>query len=763
MADKRKQMTPKQMNSMLGDINDKMNSLYRDTYHSDISNKRDLDGITRDIEDNISQIINRNGETDIANISKLYSRMKLKNATSDKDFQNSVVDLFSDTSVTNSILSTYTENKWVRDLDNEIDTVCRYMPTLEEALKAKMDAVLTSDCFNKEYLNVDTLSATDEKQAIVSTNVEKIKKDYDLENFLRECYYDTAKYGEEFIYCVPYNRVFATLLNNKNLLNKSIRSTTDLYSESYIVENNVIIDDEAYKLAESALGLDASKCTSLKVVFDKSKVLKSAIDGNSKIAKLAESGFCESAINAFAEQANAISEAKGKPSLDTIFKDGQLEVPDFSDDSANDGFILDTKEVKPNQLKVPGAVLKTLKHENIIPIYIDNTCLGYYYLEFSNGDGYDLYKNMMDTYSSVSYGTPLTRATSDVSAKSKKDNMIAYLSGQLAENIDKQFINANIDLKKEIYSILQNNDIFNNVQTAGAIRVTYLSPEDVIHMKFMEDKDTHRGISDLLKGLIPAKLYACLYITNTIGTLTRGQDKRVYYVKQNVEQNIAQTMMNTIVQIKKNNFGIRQIENMNSILNITGRFNDFVIPVGPSGDAPISFEVMQGQEFNPNTDLMEQLENMAINSTGIPIDFLNTRQSPDFATQITSTNAKVLREVYTRQAMCEYFFSKILNKIYFCEYGENLDLKVILPTPMFLMLTNMSQLLDNIRTYAEAIANFEYFGNGDDVEDKKSMFIRKVMRSKLASYIKIDEIDRIKTMVDLEYIENKKNEDESGM
>ena len=282
-------------------------------------------------------------------------------------------------------------------------------------------------------------------------------------------------------------------------------------------------------------------------------------------------------------------------------------------------------------------------------------------------------------------------------------------------------------------------------------------------MKFMEDKDTHRGISDLLKGLIPAKLYACLYITNTIGTLTRGQDKRVYYVKQNVEQNIAQTMMNTIVQIKKNNFGIRQIENMNSILNITGRFNDFVIPVGPSGDAPISFEVMQGQEFNPNTDLMEQLENMAINSTGIPIDFLNTRQSPDFATQITSTNAKVLREVYTRQAMCEYFFSKILNKLYFCEYGENLDLKVILPTPMFLMLTNMSQLLDNIRTYAEAIANFEYFGNGDDVEDKKSMFIRKVMRSKLASYIKIDEIDKIKTMVDLEYIENKKNEDENEM
>ena len=90
--------------------------------------------------------------------------------------------------------------------------------------------------------------------------------------------------------------------------------------------------------------------------------------------------------------------------------------------------------------------------------------------------------------------------------------------------------------------------------------------------------------------------------------LTRGQDKRVYYVKQSVEQNIAQTLLNVIDQIKKNNFNIMQIENMNSILNMTGQFNDYVIPVGMSGDPPINMEVLQGQDINPQNEFMDKLE-----------------------------------------------------------------------------------------------------------------------------------------------------------
>ncbi len=44
---------------------------------------------------------------------------------------------------------------------------------------------------------------------------------------------------------------------------------------------------------------------------------------------------------------------------------------------------------------------------------------------------------------------------------------------------------------------------------------------------------------------------------------------------------------------------------MKNVLNILGRFNDFVIPTDNSGNAPVQFEAMQGQQIDPQTDAME--------------------------------------------------------------------------------------------------------------------------------------------------------------
>ena len=94
----------------------------------------------------------------------------------------------------------------------------------------------------------------------------------------------------------------------------------------------------------------------------------------------------------------------------------------------------------------------------------------------------------------------------------------------------------------------------------------------------------------------------------------------MYYVKQSVEQNIAKTMLKTINEIKKSNFGVRQVENINNVLNITGRFNDYIIPRSADGTSPIEFEVMQGQQIEIKTELLNLLEESAINITGVPIE-----------------------------------------------------------------------------------------------------------------------------------------------
>ena len=263
-----------------------------------------------------------------------------------------------------------------------------------------------------------------------------------------------------------------------------------------------------------------------------------------------------------------------------------------------------------------------------------------------------------------------------------------------------------------------------------------------------------------MQGLIPAKLFTCLYITNVTGILTRGQDKRVYYVKQTVESNISQTLLNVINQIKKSNFGIRQIQNLNNILNITGRFNDYVIPVGQSGDAPIQFEVMPGQQFEINSDLYNMLEEMAVNSTGIPLELVQSRNSPDFATQFTSSSIKVLRLVFGRQAIVEEFMNKVCTKIYNCEYDENIAVETELPPPMIMNITNTSQMISSTKDYVQQIADYEFDGeNGDTVEQEKAIFTKKMMRSLLASYIKISTIERYREEAKIEAMQNKEDEE----
>lgn len=751
MAEKKKSRfgNIKAINSTLNTINSLMDGIYKTTYNSDRKSGEVIDKITDDIESNISNIIARNNMGDVSNVSKLYSRLKLQDIQSDKDIVKGVESLFEDPSVTMDILSLYTENRWIKELDIEYDTILKYMPRLQEALQAKKENVLSSDNFAKDFLNetsLDASSSTD--QALFATRMKSLKEKYKLQSFYEDMYDNVAKYGEEFIYCVPYSKAISQLLKNKvNTQNSS--TGINGVNEVSIIENCIIKNTDLYEKVEGVLKANKDNNIKMpdnfKLIIDTRGFLESAFDSHAQIldnlSKLPSSVY------------ETVTEAKDFKFDNTVPE--ELELPKDFDKTSNDGFI--TVSDKNTNVKAPGCVLKRLKHENIVPIYIDNTCLGYYYIEFLAGSTYDFYVDNDHMHSRDTVGFTGVqyqgRSFSNEAINNQREKLISYFAANIAKNINANFVNNNQDLAKEIYTILKYNDVFNG-QGIESVRVSFLPESDVEHIFFKQDPVTHRGISDLYYALIPAKLYACLYITNILGTLTRGHDKRVYYVKQNVEQNIAQTMLNVINQIKRGNFGMRDIQNMNSILNITGRFNDYVIPVGPSGDPPVQFEVMQGQEFNPQTELMDKLEEMAINSTDMPIEFIQNRmQSLDFAVQATTVNAKVLRSTYKRQSILEYYLSRLQSKLYNSEYNENININCSLPAPLFLHMTNINQMIENTKQYVQSIADYEYeaTSNVEGNDAMKSIFIRNMMRNKLMAYLKLNEVDEMKKLAEIEY------------
>ena len=734
------------INQLLGGLGSGMDNVYKNTYYSDRSNSKDLNNIADGIEDKIAAIVRRNKNNDTSKVSQLYARTHLRNTVNSKDTVDAIKNLFDNNPLTDEILASYTGNKWIKDLDNEIDMVLKYCTKMMEALLLMRDAVLSADSFSKDIISAKTPAySADSDMASFEMRMGKLIKKYDIQNKLNMWYMNTSKYGEQFVYVVPYKVAIAKLLTNK-------ANTASTYG-NYLLNENGILDDKATA--------DKKKhAYSVNVEFDLSCTLKSCIES----AKISNN-IVKQGTYSLNEALNEVSSIHKKTKLDITIPN-ELEVPkELRDDTSTDGLLHNSsRTVSPSELKVRGAVIKALKRENVIPLYVDDdVCLGYYYLEFTDDQlANDLYANMSTQYSDGSITTATSTATTGLEGmqqvtrnaveEKKVNDMIRHLSATISKELNNRFINANQDLTKEIYAILLHNDIYNAKRGLLDVRISFLPEEDVLRLAYNIDPDTHRGISDCLDGLIPAKLLSCLYITDTLGKLTRGQDKRVYYVKQTIDTNISQTLLNVINQIKKGNFGIRQIQNLNKILNITGRYNDYVIPVGPSGDAPVQFEVMPGQQFDIDTDLYNMLEEMAVNSTGVNIELVQNRNSPDFATQFTSTSIKVLRTVFHRQGITETFLSKLLTKIYACEYEEEpVEVEAQLPPPMFLTLTNTSQLLQNANDYSTAIATYEYEGDSDpNVDVKRAKFIRKMNRHLLASYVKSSLVDRLKEAVELE-------------
>lgn len=797
--DKETKKANRRIAAIMQGVSDNVDGLYRNTYMANPQSSKDIKDLTARINDNIDNIVNRNMDIyGMPSVSKLYSRIAASNK-SEKDITDSLETMFDNGLMTDDLYGMFMSNRYLKELDNEIDTVCKYMPKLEEALQVQKDCVLSADHFSKDFLNLIPIGVTDTTTSAFNERIADLKRKYKLPQLVEEIYEDISKYGEKFIYRVPLSVAIGRLLATKPdtqliapgslkegadeqqsdsefflfTMKESASEFIDINTNAHIQQESAVIISEAAttssgksntvpdgKLVTSPI-LNKNESFNIAVEICRSNIIESAVrntqSGIKKRERFSENSLVqtEQAAKFFSEADNSNMEAKGNINIGADRKDTRI--------IANDGLVTG-KRFEPVNVRAPGCVIKKLPRDHVVPIYIEDLCMGYYFFELRTMDDSESFMGFKNIL-----GDPLTNMRGDHRTafntvdNQRQDQTIKYVAGQLSKFIDKQFVNSNQDIAKEIYMILKYNDLF-NTPSIDRIKVTFVPPEDMVHFYFRQDPITHRGISDLDKALIPGKIYSSLYITTSIGTLTRGQDKRVYYVKQTVDTNIAQTLLNTISQIKQGNFGIRQFQNINNILNITGRFNDFVIPTSASGEAPIQFEIMPGQNIEAPTELMDALEEMAINSTGIPIEIIQARQSVDYAMQLTMSSSKVLRFCYKRQELYQDLLREFLVPVYNYEYNESIDMRVTLPPPTFINITNANQLVDNTRNFVQSLVDVEMADEQD--EKLKATYSRELFKYYLGTHLNTtvhkDILDRAKMLTEADKGESHADNNDGG-
>ena len=70
------------------------------------------------------------------------------------------MDIMSNQALMNTMMADPEINRYIRAKDLQIDMILKYMPKLKEALNIKKDNVLSSDNFNKTFLNPTTKEST---------------------------------------------------------------------------------------------------------------------------------------------------------------------------------------------------------------------------------------------------------------------------------------------------------------------------------------------------------------------------------------------------------------------------------------------------------------------------------------------------------------------------------------------------------------------------------------------------------------------------
>ena len=730
-------------------VQNSLDNLYSKTYYSQPSNKQDLDSIKNKLDSSIDNIVSVNmNNTGKGTMSTLYSRMQQnapKFGGANDENGKKLEELINDNQVIESGLMGFINNTTtVFDYDNKIDTILKYMPRLQEALDTRKDNVLSADHFSKDFINITSSNISNDSETY-NEHIKFIKETYKVQELTDEIYENASKYGEAFVYIVPYKKAVARLLRQKN----NIRADLNIKEGSILTESgdvlsmdklpNNISEDSFRELGLDNIELECSTGCINSVVENVMKFEKVSRSLNEMSLNYESANFSEETILESAE--NIRDAVKGR--FDKTIKD-DLSFEGF-DDRGQDGLVDRDKTKRKTKddkfINVPGTIVKLLERKHVIPIYIEEYCFGYYYIEVDGpynpvGD----YDKMQDPTMSLKGSNSILSTNSMMDQSQKQNNIIRYISNQISNFIDAKFINANQDLRNEIYTVLKYN-YDNNSSHMNKIRVTFIPPDDMEHVYFNMNKDTHRGISDLNKAMFPATIYSAMYITHAIWNMTRAQDKRVYYVNQTVDTNISKTLLNTINQIKKGNFGIRQIENINHILNITGMFNDYIIPRSPGGQAPIDFEVMQGQQVEWQNEFMTSLEEMAVNSTDVPMEMIQMRNSVDYSSQLTMSSSKFLRKVYNRQSKFQSNLTRIFNKIYNNEFDDNIQLSVVLPPPMFLNITNTNQMMTNVNEYSQSVA--QLILDPDEEEPVKNEVIREINKFNLGSYLNIPELEDI--------------------
>lgn len=693
------------INNMIGQANLSMYGTDRNSDVDALNNKfQEL------LTDEIDNIKNHNDGDVTSFLSQIVSQDNKMNAQSEL-FDNQFMALSGDEySTMQSFMYDAYRNRFLEQSD--LHEVSSQLIELSEAILITRDAIISSDVVEgrmSRTLSFDNVNEDDEKNYIPI--IENMEKKFNLQKKIKNFIIPkTLDYGEYFSYDIPYSKLFNDFMQMKNATGYHGGSAFgESVMESFNPKNRQSANDpETFDMFIESTYKDYTKgmneeelasCPKAAFKEDLTNMMNNIEVCNESVPLcLMEEGT--NSMEYFKEMTEKVHMEANTQNMFDAVNTGKI---------SSDGIILDNGTKKPTKNHdfddIGDCYSKLIEPTRILPIEIMDTVIGYYYIQDE-----DI--------------TPLSGAVSTTLYYSKFDEhrrertIVDSIAERVVKSFNKPFLMKNIKFKQSIVDCINYWNL-----NEKKLKFQFISPEYITVFKIDEDEEGH-GQSMIKKSLFYAKLYLMLLLFKIMSIILNSNDTKVNYIKQSgIDKNVANKVQEIARIRQSRQINITDLFSYTTLINKVGNGSEMYIPTGRSGERPIETEILQGQDVQLNSDLLEMLKNAYILATGVPAAIINYLNEADFAKVVEQNNTKFNGRVVNYQLDFNESITTWYKKI--MKWSTNIPENVIdnfsftLQPPKTTTINTKSEIINQFSAVADFFVSLIYDDPSQSMDAEK--------------------------------------------
>ena len=523
-------------------------------------------------------------------------------------------------------------------LRQDLDLMVSQIPEWYNAIQVTRDAVCEADVVTGKLsrtIKFNRSRMDDQQKYTTLSKIESVEERLELNHMIKNhVVFNTLLYGESYVYTIPYAKVFSDLyayrLNQSDKRNASsvsnmFETSSTMkgygYGESVIEKslNDTIIQESHDTNTDHKQNAVFTEQEMIEInPMYHAKVFNEDGTENRKMTKQYDEEF-DAYLKDIGDNISYIEQDIALPVLEyaandlkELYKVQQQSINPTEDVQTFFESVIENDGDEPSAFekhfsRIKGCYLRILPATKLIPIRIDRTIIGYYYVS----DQTRTEKSGERRNSGLS-GYTLRTPSIGYDTFSPDQMFCDRLATKIINNFDLKFMRDNTALHEQIVSILQAHK-FNEAM----LRFVYIPAEHVCQFSINKD-GAGCGHSMLEPGLVSARMYMFLKLYSILYQINNSQI-RVYNVRMSgIDKNYRQFVQDTIRKFASRRVTANDIFNYRSSMTKVSGGSELIMPLGAGNEAPIQIDHIPAAEAPINSELLDSTKSEAINSTPVP-------------------------------------------------------------------------------------------------------------------------------------------------